>query len=345
MIMKAVVQTEPGAKKLAYIDVPEPEKPGPGMILAEVKYCGICGSDMHKYHGTFPVKPPVIIGHEYSAVVLETGPGVSRFVAGDKISSEVPVDCCGKCRYCLSGDIQHCIDRHGMGGSRNGCFTKYVLIPEMVTHKLPDDLDLKLGAVVEPVTTCAHCIDITGIKATDTVVIGGPGPIGLIMCQLAKAEGAFVIMTGINQDEKRLRFAKELGADMVINTQQIDALPELKKATSGYGIDTYIECSGNVHSAVFGIKALRCMGKYTQMGVLGTDALLPLDMIANKELKFTGVRSENYTSWEHALDYIRRGKVNLEKLVTHEFGLDQWLDAFELCDKKTGLKVLMHPVE
>jgi L-iditol 2-dehydrogenase len=344
--MKAVVQTESGAKKLAYIDVPEPGNPGPGQILAEVKYCGICGSDMHKYHGTFPVKPPVIIGHEYSAVVVETGPGVTLFKKGDKISSEVCVDCCGKCRYCLSGDIQHCISRKGMGGSRPGCFTKYVVVPESVTHMLPDALDMRLGAAVEPVATCAHCIDLTGINATDFVVIGGPGPIGLIMCQLVKAEGAYVAITGIDVDEKRLDLAKELGADLIINTQQSDTVKTLNEMTDGYGIDTYIECSGNVHSAVLGIKALRCMGKYTQMGVMSqADVIFPINMIANKELKFTGIRSENYTSWKHALDYIKHDQVALEKIVTHEFGLDQWHEAFELCDRKEGLKVIMHPVE
>jgi L-iditol 2-dehydrogenase len=343
--MKALVKTIKGAGGVVYQEMPDPGSPPPGMILVEVKTVGICGSDIHIFHGTFMHEPPVIMGHEYVVVVVETGADVTKFKKGDKISSEVATEYCGKCRYCRSGDIQQCINRKGMGATRNGCFAKYALVQENVSHLLPDNIDCRLGALVEPVSTCSHCIEFTGIEANDVVVVAGPGPIGLINMQLAKAEGAFVIVTGTTIDEKRLKLAKELGADMSINVQAEDGLKIIRDITEGYGADVFLECSGNARSVALGIEAVRCMGRYTQMGVIGSEISINLDRLANKEIKFTGIKAEKYTSWERAISYIKRGKVNLAKLASHEFGLDKWEEAFAMVESKQGLKVLMHPVE
>ena len=185
----------------------------------------------------------------------------------------------------------------------------------------------------------------TAIQGGEVVVVAGPGPIGLIMAQLAKAEGGYVIVTGTDVDEKRLELAKELGADAVINVQRTDGVKAIRDMTDGYGCDVYIDCSGNGRSVLLGIEALRYMGRYTQMGVLGRELTLNWDKIGLKELQVTGVRCEKYSSWERALAYVRAGKVNLEKLATHEFGFDQWEEAFKLFESKEGLKILMHPVE
>ena len=343
--MKALVKTIKGAGGVVYQDMPDPGTPPPGMILVEVKTVGICGSDIHVFHGTFMHVPPVIMGHEYVGVVVEVGAGVTRFKKGDKVSSEVATEYCGKCFFCRSGDIQQCIDRKGMGATRHGCFAHYALVQENVTHLLPDNVDYTLGALVEPVSTCSHCIEQTGIEGKDTVVVAGPGPIGLINMQLAKAEGAFVIVTGTSVDEERLKLAKELGADLTINVQTEDGLKIIKDVTNGYGSDVFLECSGNARSIALGIEAVRCQGKYTQMGVIGSDVTINLDRLANKEIKLTGVKAGKYSSWERAINYVQRGKVNLKKIATHEFGLDKWEDAFKVFESKQGLKILMHPVD
>lgn len=343
--MKAVVKTQKGPGNVAYMEMPEPSMPGKGMLLVEVKTSGICGSDVHIYHDTFMNNPPVILGHEYVGKVLEVGEGVTLFKPGDKVSSEVPTEFCGKCKYCRSGDIQHCIDRKGMGATRNGVFTKYALVQESVTHKLPENVDYHIGALVEPVSTCSHCMELTKIQGDEVVVVAGPGPIGLIMAQLAKAEGAFVVVTGTDVDQTRLALADELGADEIINIQREDAVARIKDMTDGYGADVYIDCSGNGRSLSLGIDVLRFMGRYTQMGVMGAPVTVNIDRLSVKEIQFTGVRCEKYTSWERALNYIKRGKVNLEKLVSHEFGLDEWEKAFKLFDSKQGLKILLHPIE
>ncbi|NLF26875.1 MAG: alcohol dehydrogenase catalytic domain-containing protein [Clostridiales bacterium] len=343
--MKAVVKTVKGPGNVFYADVPEPGRPGSGQLLVEVRTAGICGSDIHIWHGTFMNNPPVILGHEYVGVVLEVGEGVSGFKTGDLVSSEVPTECCGKCRYCRTGDIQHCISRKGMGATRNGAFAKYALIDERVTHAIPESVGERLGALIEPVSTCAHCMERTRVEGGEVVVVAGPGPIGLIMCQLAKAEGGFVVVTGTDADEARLRLALEVGADRVINVQREDGVRSLREMTDGYGPDVYIECSGSARSVEMGIEALRPMGRYTQMGVLGASATVNWDRLANKEIVLTGVKCEKYSSWERALQYVTSGKVDLAKMVTHEFGFDQWEEAFRLFEGKAGLKILMHPVE
>lgn len=343
--MKAIIKTEKGPGHVYYTDVPDPGHPGPGYLLVEVKTAGICGSDVHIWHDTFPNKPPVVLGHEYVGVVLEVGDNVTEFKQGDIVTSEVPTEYCGKCKYCRTGDVQHCIDRGGMGGTRNGIFTKRQLVEARVSHLVPENVGTRLGALLEPVATCAHCMELTQIQGGEVVVIAGPGPIGLIMTQLAKAEGGYVIVTGTDVDIQRLELAKELGADQIINVQQENGIQKIRDLTNGYGCDVYIDCSGNGRSVALGVEALRYMGRYTQMGVIGKDITVNWDRIAVKEIKMTGVRCEKYSSWERALSYVRMGKVNLEKLATHEFGFDQWEEAFQLFESKAALKILMHPVE
>ena len=154
-----------------------------------------------------------------------------------------------------------------------------------------------------------------------------------------------MIFTGTDVDIQRLELAKELGADQIINVQQEYGIQKIRDLTNGYGCDVYIDCSGNGRSVALGIEALRYMGRYTQMGVIGKDITVNWDRIAVKEIKMTGVRCEKYSSWERALSYVRMGKVNLEKLATHEFGFDQWEEAFQLFESKAALKILMHPVD
>lgn len=343
--MKGIVKTAKGAGNVAYTDVAAPRRPGKGQLLVEVKTAGICGSDIHIWHDTFMNIPPVVLGHEYVGIVIEAGEGVTAFKPGDIVTSEVPTECCGKCKFCRTGDIQHCIDRKGMGSSRNGAFAKYTFADERVTHKIPTSIGTRLGALLEPVATCAHCMEQTRIQGGETVVIAGPGPIGIIMAQLAKAEGGYVVVTGTDADQERLHLVKELGADQVINVQREDGVQLIRQMTGGYGCDVYIECSGNSRSVATGIEALRPLGRYTQMGVLGGPATVDWDRLANKEIIFTGVKCEKYSSWEKAIAYVEMGKVNLEKMVTHEFGYDQWEEAFRLFESKAGLKILLHPVE
>ncbi len=342
--MKAVVKTAKGPGNVAYIDFPDPPKPLPGEILVEVKATGICGTDLHILHDTFRNRPPVVLGHEFSGVVVETGEGVTEFQPGDRVTAEAPAHICGKCRYCRTGNYNHCIDRLGMGWGVNGSFAKYTVIEEKMAHKVPDNVSFKAGALIEPMACVAHCIELTGIEAHDVVVISGPGPIGLLMTQLVKAEGATVVVTGMEIDEPRLQAAAELGADHTVNVQKQDAGKFIRDLTGGYGADVVIECAGAQGSVNACMDYVRKMGKYTQMALFGGKKIeVDFDKLVTKEIRTVGVQSQRWTSWDRALKLLAAGKVDLEPLATHEFSLREWEKAFEVFENKTGLKVVMYP--
>lgn len=343
--MKAVAKMKAGPGNVAYTDFPDPGTPGPGEILVEVKASGICGTDLHILHDRFRNRPPVVLGHEFCGLVVETGEGVTQFKSGDKITAEAPAHICRKCKYCRTGDYNHCIDRLGIGWGINGSFAKHMIVEEKMSHKVPDNVSFKAGAMIEPMACVAHCIELTGIEAHEVVVISGPGPIGLLMTQLVKAEGATVIVTGTDIDTARLKTAQEFGADYVLNVQKDSALEFICSKTGGYGADVVIECAGAEPSVNSCLDYVRKMGKYTQMALFGKPITVDFEKIVTKEIKTIGVQSQKWTSWDRALKLLESGKVNLEPLATHEFGFSEWETAFDVFEKKTGLKVIMHPEE
>ena len=344
--MKAVVKTAKGPGNVAYTDFPDPRKPGPGELLVEVKATGVCGTDLHILEDTFRNHPPVVLGHEFSGVVLETGEGVTMFQAGDRVTAEAPACLCGKCMYCRTGNYNHCSNRSGMGWGENGSFAKYTIIEEQMAHIVPCGVSFKAGALMEPMACVAHAIEITGLKGDDTVVVSGPGPNGLLMTQLAKAEGATVIVTGTGADAGRLEIARQLGADYTINVQAEDAAARIRELTGGYGADAVFECAGAQSSIDACFEYVRRMGKYTQMAMFGNRKMaIDMDKLVVKEIRMIGSQSQRWTSWDKTVKLLAAGKVRLDPLVTHEFGLSDWKSAFEVFEKKQGLKVVMYPEE
>ena len=342
--MKAVVKTEKGYGHVSYMDFPDPHKPGRGELLVEVKATGVCGTDLHILEDTFHNFPPVVLGHEFAGVVLEVGEGVTMFKPGDRVTTEAPGRLCNKCMYCRTGNYNHCSNRSGMGWGENGTFAKYTIIEESMAHMVPDGISFKAGALMEPMACVAHAIEITGIKADDTVAISGPGPNGLLMTQLAKAEGATVIVTGTNMDAERLAMAKRLGADYTINVQEEDAVAKIRELTGSYGADVVFECAGAQSSIDACFDYVRRMGKYTQMAMFGGRKMaIDMDKMVVKEIRMIGVQSQRWTSWDKTVKLLAAGKVQLEPLATHEFGLSEWEKAFETFEKKEGIKVVMYP--
>ncbi|SFP69252.1 L-iditol 2-dehydrogenase [Oscillibacter sp. PC13] len=342
--MKAVVKTEKGPGHVSYIDFPDPQKPGAGELLVEVKAACVCGTDLHIREDKFRNRPPVVLGHEFSGVVLEIGEGVTMFKPGDRVTAEAPARLCNKCMYCRTGNYNHCSNRSGMGWGENGAFAKYVIIEEQMSHKVPDNISFKAGALMEAAACVAHAIEITGIKADDTVVISGPGPNGLLMTQFAKAEGATVIVTGTNADAKRLEMAKQLGADYVINVQEEDAVQKIRDLTGGYGADIVFECAGAQSSIDACFEYVRRMGKYTQMAMFGERKMsIDMDKLVVKEIHMVGSQSQRWTSWDKLIKLLSAGKLQLESLATHEFKMSEWEKAFDCFEKKEGLKVVLYP--
>lgn len=269
--MKGLYKTAPGPGNMELRDAEVP-KPGPGQVLIEVKAAGICGSDLHILHWdiAFAMKPPMIIGHEFSGVIVETGSGVEGWKPGDRVTAEPSAIICGECRYCRTGAYNLCANRRVMGYWVDGVFAEYVVAGAVRLHRLPDRTSFEEGALTEPLACCVHAVhELTGVEVGDFVAVTGPGAIGLLCAQLAKAEGAVVMMVGTNVDRDRLAKAKELGIDYCVNLQERDPLEAVRELTEGYGADIVFECSGAAPAAAMGIELARKQGKYTQVGLFG----------------------------------------------------------------------------
>ena len=246
--------------------------------------------------------------------------------------------------YCRTGNYNHCNHRSGLGWGENGAFAKYVIIEEQLSHKVPDNISFKAGALMELSACISHAVEITGVNADDTVVISGPGPNGLLMTQCVKAEGATVIIIGTNADNDRLALAKSFGADYTINAQKEDAVQKVLELTGGYGADIVFECAGAQSSVDACFEYVRRMGKYTQMSMFGERKIsIDMDKLVVKEINMVGSQSQRWTSWDKLIKLLSAGKLQLEPLATHEFKMSEWEKAFDCFEKKEGLKVVLYP--
>lgn len=343
--MKALVKTELGFGNLEIQDKNEP-KPGRDQVKIEVKYAGICGSDIHTYEGHYKVGVPVTLGHEFSGVVVEAGPGVTDFSAEDRVTSETTYYICGECAYCQAGDYNLCNHRKGLGTQQDGGFTNYLIARAESVHKLPEGVSFKSAAMTEPLACTHHAVSKTDIHEGDIVVVIGPGPIGLFTAQVAKSFGAKVIITGLTNDQVRLNKAKELGIDHVVNTQEEDVKELVNSLTDGYGADVLFECSGAVPAAKQGLDLLRKKAQYCQIGIFPqADVSFDLEKIIQKEIRVVGSRSQKSADWEPSLELMNNGKVNAEAMVTHEFDITEWDEAYQAIKGGEGIKVLLTPVE
>ena len=343
--MKAVVKFKKGEGNIEIQEADEPIA-GRNEIKIEVKAAGICGTDIHIYHEEFKSNPPVILGHEFCGIVAEVGDNVTEFKVGDRVTAETAAKVCGKCLYCKTGNYNLCPERLGLGYGVNGAFTKYCVVRKEIVHFLPDNVDFVSGALCEPLSCAVHgALEQTDILPGDIVVITGPGAIGLLTLQLSKLAGGFVVVLGLSADKDRLSLAKELGADMVVNIEEENPEKVIKMLSKNYGADVILECSGAPTAAELGLKLVRKRGQYTQMGLFGRPINIDFEQIAYKEIQVTGFISQNWKSWERAIDLLRKGRIPTKALVTDTLSIMDWKKGFEKFEKKQGIKIILLPVE
>jgi len=327
--------------EMALVNVPEPS-PGPGEVKVQVKATGICGTDLYGYSA---VKPPVIIGHETAGEVVEIGEGVKKVRVGERITTETTAYICGKCRFCQNGDYNLCLERRGLGSKINGTFADYFVIREESIHPLPSHIDFFTGALTEPLACATHAVMEQGeTLANDVVLVLGPGPLGLLVSQVAKTKGAKVIICGISGDEKRLTLAKNLGIDFVVNLEEIDISKLLRKITKGYGVDIVFECSGSPAAVHLGLELVRKRGRYIQVGILHQGVELDFnDILFTREVCLIGSHTQKPSSWVKALGLMEEKKVNLKALVTHRLPLREWERGFKIAKEKSSIKIILYP--
>lgn len=313
-------------------------------LLIRVKACGVCGTDIHIFHGeegSAPVTPPIILGHEYSGEIVEIGSGIEDFKIGDRVAVD-PNMYCGKCVYCRDGKSHLCNHLEALGVTVDGGFAEYCIVPASQAYLFPQTLDFEEAAMVEPLACCLHGIDNIGIKAGQSVAILGGGAIGLLMLQLAKLQGASFIMVS-EPLESRRKLALKLGADVTANPLDEDllstALPHIPE-----GFDVVIESAGKAVAIQQAIQIARKGASILVFSVSSPDAkldLYPIDLF-KKELTIKG-SFINPGTHRRALSLIASGKLNVKDLITHQYGLDGMAEAIRMQASPEAVKVIVKP--
>lgn len=325
------------------LDVEEPEVSG-DLVKIKVAFTGICGSDIHTFKGEYKnPKTPVTLGHEFSGEVIEVGPEVTKFLVGDRVTSETTFETCGECIYCQEKDYNLCAHRKGIGTQVNGSFAPYVVSREESCHHLPENVTFQAAALTEPLACCVHAaLEKTTVTSEDMVLIFGPGPIGLLLAQVVKAQGATVILAGITKDKPRLTLGKELGMDYIVDTQAEDLSAVIMKVTNGYGADKVFDCSGAVPAVNEGLALTKKKGTFVQVGLFAEQKnKIDEEAIIQREIEYIGSRSQKPSSWEKALDLLAQGAIDADKMITKIYPLEDWRDAFETVMAGNDIKVLV----
>lgn len=342
--MKALVKFAPGVGNVELREVEEP-RCGPGQVKIDVGFCGICGTDVHVYHDRFRNFPPVILGHEFAGTVVETGNGGGRFHTEDRVTVLGAMTVvCGRCRYCRQGEFMFCPDRRGMGHGVNGAFARCVVAHERQLFRLPDNLPLEEGALVEPFAAAVHAVcEMTNTPLGDTVLVSGPGPIGLMCVKLLAAAGVKTLVAGTTADAQRLELARRWGAAGVIDVEKEDLSAVVQEETDGQGVDVALECAGVAASVAQCLRAIRPLGRLTQVGHFGREITIPYDLVAFRQIRITGSVGYTADTWRRALEILGAGRINIGELITHRLPLDSWQQGFQAFEARSALKVLLQP--
>ena len=330
-----------GNKTFAVTDLPTPHA-GPGELVLRNQVCGVCGTDVHIYHGepgSADVNPPVVLGHEYSGEVVEVGEGVTGFAVGDHVTVD-PNIYCGHCAYCQNGKKQLCPSMEAIGVTRDGGFAQYSRIPASQAFKLEPTVPWEAAAMAEPLACCLHGIDLAGIQVGDKVCVVGGGAIGLLMVQLAKLSGASQIVLS-EPNEKRRQVGLQLGANAALDPTRPDAQEVFAQVLDG-GANVVIECVGNVPAVK---SAFQFAGKGATVllfSVPKVDATfdLPLFEVYKKELTIKG-SFVNPDTHARAVALINSGKVDFGPIITHRFPLDQLPEAIAMQMSDASIKVVV----
>jgi len=344
--MKALSKIRRGYGGLVLTDTECPEIRD-DQVLIKVRYSGICGSDIHTYKGEYNRnhKTPLVLGHEFSGIAVKVGSRVKGVKEGDPVTSETTFSICGKCPYCLAGEYNLCSSRKGLGTQVDGSFAEYVAARGESVHVLPKEVDLLSAALTEPLACSVHGVMEKGsVSAGDTVLISGPGAMGLFSVMVAKACGARVIISGTGRSKDRLALAEKLGADKVVNIKSSSLSEEVMDFTDGLGADKVIECSGSLSGLNSAVELVRKKGTIVQIGLFpGIFMPIDTDRIFNNEICYVGSRTSKPSSWITALDLMKEGKVNARALVTGIYKLDDWQTAFERMSMSEGIKTVLEP--
>lgn len=329
--MRAVVKSGEGARNVIVDDVLVPVTP-PGFAKVQVIATGICGTDVHVAHDEYGYEAPVVMGHEILGRVVDVGASDDEQWVGKRVACETYFSACEQCDMCRAGRRNLCRARRSLGSFENGGFAQFVVMPVINLHALPDSLGEYDGVLSEPLACVTHCLlDPPLINVGDHVFVTGPGAMGQLAAQVARAQGGNVTLAGLPKDRERLAVAESLGIQTTTDVVAEDAF------------DVVIECSGSAPGAGAAFRAARRGARYIQVGIFGSDVSVPFDQVLYKELQVSSGFASTPTSWRRAINLIRQGRVTLGPLVTKRVRLSQFAAALAAAEQGEGLKTIVIP--
>jgi alcohol dehydrogenase len=332
--MKALVFRGPNHIAIERARIPTP---GPGEAVIRVTLTTICGTDLHILKGEYPVKPGLIIGHEAVGVIHELGLGVTGYEPGDRVLVGA-ITPCGQCFDCLRGDLAQCggpIGGWRFGNTINGAQAEYLLVPFAQANlaKIPAELtDEQVILLADIASTGISAAESADLQIGDTAAVFAQGPIGLCATAGAKLKGAGYIIA-VESDPFRAQMARRMGADMVLNHEKVDVVAEIKRLTSGRGVDVAIEALGTPGTFENALRVLRAGGTLSSLGVYSGKLSIPLEPFAaglgNHKI-ITTLCPGGKERMQRLLELVRHGRLDLRPLLTHTFPLDRITDAYKL---------------
>lgn len=336
--MKQAVMTSPGV--IAFRDVPVPEL-GEREVLVRMKRIGVCGSDIHVYHGKHPLTPyPVVQGHEVSGAVEKVGRKVTSFHPGEKVTIQ-PQVYCGSCYPCRHGAYHVCDNLKVMGFQTTGAASELFAVDEAKLLRLPDSMSYEQGAMIEPLAVAVHAVERGGDVAGKRVLVLGAGPIGNLTAQAAKALGAAVMITDLS--ENRLRIARECGVDFPVNTGREELADAIRRDFGPDKADLILECVGARPTIEQAIALARKGSDIIIVGVFGERPPVDLALVQDRELRLIGTLMYQTGHWQRAIELVERGAVRLEPLLTDSFPFGEYKRAYERieADRDATMKVMI----
>ena len=340
--MRALRKTEP-AFGLRLMEAEPPGPPGPEDVLVAVDAAGICGSDVHIYDwsgGYEFIVPalPVTLGHELAGRVAATGAGVRDLRRGAPVVV-IPSVTCGTSPACVSGDTDACLDRVGIGMTRNGGFAAEVLVPARNCLVLPDGFDPAIAALTEPMVIGARAVSVGGVGPGDRVLVMGPGTIGQAIALMAREAGAAEVAVAGADDALRLDVLRRLGFDRLFDVQN----GPLEQLVGGRAFDVVFEATGVPRVVQQGLGLLRREGVLVVAGIHPGPAGIDLNGLVREQQQLRGSQRGKRRDWLHAFDYVVREGARLSPMVTHRLPLGRAIEGFELARNKAASKVVLLP--
>ena len=327
-----------GANDLQFVDVPEPEIKA-NEVLMKVKKVGICGTDLHIFNGGMSVLTPLILGHEFVGDIVKIGDQVTNINVGERAVGEHVIGC-GKCIYCLQGKRNLCNNPTVIGIHRPGALAEYIVLPEELVYKLPDELSYDEGVLVEPLSIAVYAVRKSGVDVGDTVAVVGQGPVGLLVDYVVKESGGTVF--GFDKHDNRLTYAKDhqyINEGYNVSDEQY--LNKFKDQTHE-GANIVFEVVGSSTSAEMALELAKPGGKVIILGVFEHDVMINMMNIVKKELQVFGSWTCIF-SFEQTLMFLKSQKLDANKFITHRYTFSDSIKAFQesLSDKSDRIKTVI----